>query len=96
MKHPSTAKLIGNSPSTFASKVDDIDTIFTQDEEIASRQEKAFHRWLIQLETFMPESDKLCLYIKHEDVKGVATFSLVAHHQVILHLILIVFVSQEI
>ena len=96
MKHPSCAKLISNSSSTFASKIDDINTIFTQDKKISGRQEEAFDRWFIQLETFMPESHKFRFDIKHENVEGIATFSLVAYHQVILHLILVIFISQEI
>lgn len=44
----------------------------------------------------MPESYQFCPDVKHENVKGVATFSLVAYHQVVLHLISVIFVSQEI
>ena len=96
VKHPSIASLIGNSSRTFATQINDIYTVFTQDEEISSRQEKAFDRWLVQLEAFMQESYQFCPDVKHENVKGVATFSLVAYHQVVLHLIPVIFVSQEI
>ena len=44
----------------------------------------------------MPESHKFRFDIKHENVEGVASFSFVAYHQVILHLILVIFISQEI
>jgi len=44
VKHPSIASLIGNSSRTFATQINDIYTVFTQDEEISSRQEKAFDR----------------------------------------------------
>lgn len=96
MKHPLLPALISDRSGSFASKVDNLDSLLTQYEKVFGWQEKAFDRGLVQLKTLVPEAHEFRFTIKDEHVVGVAPSSLVANHQVLLSFVLVIDILQKV